>query len=381
MKILVYSHDNYLSGATKAVFDLTNGLRQNNYEIIYAIPNHGKLEEVLINNRYEYVILPNPYWTIYARQPGYSRWYYLKYYIKSLLIFFKSIIGAYIMSVKAVKKINPDIIFVNTSVAPVGLYVAMHMKIKSILWVHETICNNEGACGASLFSRRYVGNIINKADLIIGPSNFIKCYIEEMFIVSNKMLILPNAIDYIPHMSNNSSTYKFGLVGGIHKGKGQVEFLAAMVKNMPEAKLIVYGAGENDYAKILYDMALKYPQNVKIYGYESDLNVIYSSFDIYVNMGVCETFGRTTVEAMRSGKLVFGRRSGATPEIIRHGENGFLFDNVDEVFAILKEYDTNEGHKQLQMIRERGGVDSLKYTPDKIIGLFNDILVGENRDN
>ncbi len=147
-----------------------------------------------------------------------------------------------------------------------------------------------------------------------------------------------------------------------------------MLKNMPEANLIVFGTGTNDYAQKLYEEVSKYPQNIKMYGYESDLNVIYSSFDIYVNMGIDETFGRTTVEAMRAGKLVFGRRSGATPEIIRHGENGFLFDNVDEIFAILKEYDTNEGRKRLQVIRGQGKNESLMFLPAAVADYFNKII-------
>ena len=87
MKILVYSHDSSFYGAPKAVFDFTNELRKNDYEIIYAIPCKGKLEENLIKEKYEYVILPNPQWIVADRKPDYSRWYYFKHYVKSLLIF------------------------------------------------------------------------------------------------------------------------------------------------------------------------------------------------------------------------------------------------------------------------------------------------------
>jgi glycosyltransferase involved in cell wall biosynthesis len=214
---------------------------------------------------------------------------------------------------------------------------------------------------------------MNKADIIMGPSIFLKEYIERTFGIL-RMQVLPNAIDYIPHLSDAYTEYTFGMVGSISERKGQLDFFRAMLKNMPEANLIVLGTGTNDYAQKLYEEVSKYPQNIKMYGYESDLNVIYSSFDIYVNMGIDETFGRTTVEAMRAGKLVFGRRSGATPEIIRHGENGFLFDNVDEIFAILKEYDTNEGRKRLQVIRGQGKNESLMFLPAAVADYFNKII-------
>ena len=352
---------------------MTNELRKVDYEIIYAIPCKGKLEENLIKEKYEYVILPNPQWIVADRKPDYSRWYYFKHYVKSLLIFIKSFVVAYRTNLKAVKEIEPDVIFVNTSVALVGLYVAKHLKIKSVLWIHEPLCNRVGWQVPALLPKRYVGRVLNKADVIMGPSKFLKDYIERTFGIS-RMQVLPNAIDYIPQLSDAYPAYTFGMVGSISERKGQLDFFRAMLKNMPEANLIVFGTGTNDYAQKLYEEVSKYPQNIKMYGYESDLNVIYSSFDIYVNMGIDETFGRTTVEAMGAGKLVFGRRSGATPEIIRHGENGFLFDNVDEIFEILKEYDNKDGHEMLQSIRRRGLETSLLYMPEEIMKCFDAVM-------
>lgn len=229
MKILVYSHDSSFYGAPKAVFDLTNELRKDDYEIIYAIPCKGKLEENLIREKYEYVILPNPQWIVADRKPDYNRWYYFKHYVKSLLIFIKSFVFAYRTSIKAVKKIRPDVIFVNTSVAPVGLYVTKRLKIKSVLWIHEPLCNKVGWLVPTLFSRRYVGRVLNKADVIMGPSKFLKDYIERTFGIS-RMRVLPNAIDYIPQLSEAYPTYTFGMVGSISERKGQLEFYRSMLK-------------------------------------------------------------------------------------------------------------------------------------------------------
>ena len=370
MKILVYSHASSFYGAPKSIFGLTNELKKDNNEVIYVIPDHGILEENLIRKKYEYVILPNPQWIVADRRPDYSRWCYFKHYVKSVLIYIKLIVTAYRKNIKVVKDIKPDVVFVNTSVAPVGLYVAKHLKIKSVLWIREPLCNKVGWLVPTLFSKRHIGRVLNMADVVIGPSEFLKDYIERTFGIS-RMQVLPNAIDYIPQLSEESPSYTFGMGGSISERKGQLDFFRAMLKNMPIANLVVFGTGTNDYAQKLYTEASNYPQNIKMYGYESDLNIIYSSFDIYINMGIDETFGRTTVEAMRAGKLVFGRRSGATPEIIRHGKNGFMFDNVDEIFAILREYDTDEGHKCLQMIKEQGRLDSMSYIPDNIKRVFD----------
>lgn len=60
--------------------------------------------------------------------------------------------------------------------------------------------------------------------------------------------------------------------------------------------------------------------------------------------------------------------------IIRYAENGLLFYNVCNVFAILKEYDTDEGHKRLCFMKEQGKIDSLMYSLEKIKMLFESIL-------
>lgn len=50
-----------------------------------------------------------------------------------------------------------------------------------------------------------------------------------------------------------------------------------------------------------------------------------------------EGLGRVTVEALFYGCPVVARRSGGTPEFIRHGQNGFLFDSVQECGALLRD--------------------------------------------
>ena len=136
----------------------------------------------------------------------------------------------------------------------------------------------------------------------------------------------------------------------------------------------MYGSGENDYSVKLQSLIAEYPSNAELRGFENDLDAIYSSFDIYVNMGVDETFGRTTIEAMRAGKLVFGRRSGATVEHINHGYNGFLFDDVKEIFGILQKYDCNEGQIKIAEIRQRGREYSMQYEPNMVTEKFMSIL-------
>jgi glycosyltransferase involved in cell wall biosynthesis len=50
-----------------------------------------------------------------------------------------------------------------------------------------------------------------------------------------------------------------------------------------------------------------------------------------------EPFGLVQIEAMACGTPVIAWRRGSVPEIIRHGETGFLVDGMDEAIAAVDE--------------------------------------------
>lgn len=56
---------------------------------------------------------------------------------------------------------------------------------------------------------------------------------------------------------------------------------------------------------------------------------------LYRSGNAFETWGRVVTEAMACGLPVVCHRAGGYAEIIRHGENGYLFDTEDEAVAII----------------------------------------------
>ena len=54
-----------------------------------------------------------------------------------------------------------------------------------------------------------------------------------------------------------------------------------------------------------------------------------------------ESFGRVVVEAMACGLPVVCHRAGGYAEVIRDGENGFLFDTNEEASEIISKLRTN----------------------------------------
>ncbi|MFI5263467.1 MAG: glycosyltransferase family 4 protein [Candidatus Kapaibacterium sp.] len=96
--------------------------------------------------------------------------------------------------------------------------------------------------------------------------------------------------------------------------------------------LVLAGDGDPTYRTKMQELTetLGIQQNVKFLPFTLEFGAMLSCFDIYVMSSLCETFSLALIQAMAAGKPVIGTRSGGTPEAIRHGQNGLLFEPRDK---------------------------------------------------
>lgn len=64
--------------------------------------------------------------------------------------------------------------------------------------------------------------------------------------------------------------------------------------------------------------------HIHVLGYVSNLDIIWSQLDIFVLTSISEGFPLSILEALRAGIPVVASCVGGIPEIIKHGENGFM---------------------------------------------------------
>lgn len=128
-----------------------------------------------------------------------------------------------------------------------------------------------------------------------------------------------------------------GIVGHLAPSKGQLELLrafAAVVKEVPDAVLLVVGAAlfERDYARRLTETArdLGLDGNVRFVGPREDVAAVMRALDVLVVNSWAEPFGLVVLEAMAAGTPVLATAAGGVPEIIRHGETGYLVPPGDQ---------------------------------------------------
>lgn len=126
------------------------------------------------------------------------------------------------------------------------------------------------------------------------------------------------------------------MLGSVNANKGQLEiahFFEKLHLKYPELKLLIAGGGETEPVKSFIEQK-QLQQVVKLPGY-LDKYDFYNEVDCVIMNSKFEGFGRVTIEAMKSRKLLLGRKSTGTYELIGENERGLLFDNEEGFMKII----------------------------------------------
>ncbi len=136
---------------------------------------------------------------------------------------------------------------------------------------------------------------------------------------------------------SSGTAVTFLIAGNFHEGKHQELAIEACrilcEQGFDGVRLMVAGAASalkssKAFEERLKAQALKLPEGtVTFTGYVSDMAALRKRTDVELVCSGMEAFGRVTAEAMLSSNPVIGADSGATPELIAHGKNGFLFES------------------------------------------------------
>ncbi|MEK7404696.1 MAG: glycosyltransferase family 4 protein [Acidobacteriota bacterium] len=151
--------------------------------------------------------------------------------------------------------------------------------------------------------------------------------------------------------ANKTAEWRIGVIGRIGPEKGQAEFLEAarlLVRDIPECRFVVCGAplfssvAATRYADELRRLAAGLP--VEFAGWRDDVCAVLWGLDLLVVPSMRrEATTRVILEAWSAGVPVVAFRSGGIPEIVAHGETGFLVDEPSpqalarEIRKVLRE--------------------------------------------
>lgn len=122
---------------------------------------------------------------------------------------------------------------------------------------------------------------------------------------------------------------------------------AKTVKLHP-SHLVIVGKGQELPKLQALAKELHISERVTFAGFVSDelLPTYYAACDVFVAAGIAELQSIVTLEAMASGLPVVGVNAVALPELIKPGENGFLFE-VGDIAKLSQHLSTMAGSPEL----------------------------------
>lgn len=183
-----------------------------------------------------------------------------------------------------------------------------------------------------------------------GVSLQIKSWLEQTVKVKRPVTQVYNGVDFDHYplrdgggslrteLGLTATTPLIGVVGRLDPIKdhaGLIHAFEKVRKKYPDSHLVIAGHGPEEGR--LHDLNA---ENVHILGLRKDIPEILRAIDVFALASLNEGISNTILEAMACGLPVVSTNVGGTPELIRHGENGFLVPlrDYDGLAAYLTHY-------------------------------------------
>ncbi|KAK4151854.1 hypothetical protein C8A00DRAFT_44992 [Chaetomidium leptoderma] len=342
-----------VNGVSRTTMMLVNHLRENGANVVVVAPHTA--ESTFVPK--ELVVKPDS-----AQRPEIIRihGYPLPYNPELSIVYPARLSALYRRSFGAA----PDLIYL-ASPASLGFQVMLQLRQQPQERQIPIICNFQtdlaGYCAilfpwplnnlAVLAFAKVQSFLFNHASIktIFYPSRFVRRYLEEQRVQSDKMEVLQRGVDtelFHPARRNDALRKEIAPAGEIvlicvsrlagEKGFG---FLADAARALDarglKFKLYIVGGNRNAAVeagiKDSFGPQLTSRGTVIFAGVRTGeaLAAAYASADIFLHCSITETFGLVVLESMASGVPVVARDEGGPSDIVRDGETGYLTPPAD----------------------------------------------------
>jgi len=278
--------------------------------------------------------------------------------------------------IKAIKSINPDIIFYNGIPFDPALMVPILIKLKNIYQIARVPVylpfefKGKSDNKIMLFATGTIYNFILKnIDLIITQSNEMSDYIKSNLKTDN-CIVIPNGVNLSNRMREDDNRSRFILlyVGNINSNKGIQVLLDSLIHIRKEflyqIEVQLVGYGDPEFIESLREKIkvhqLKIPINFLGIIAHDKIMSYYNKSDIYVFPSYQEGMSLSLLEAMGAGLPIIASNINSINCLIKSEFNGLLFEvgNASELASCI------ERLLEDKMLRERIGLNAYKTSKD-----------------
>ena len=345
MSILFVTHYTELYGANRSMLTLMRIL-QSKYAvrpIVLAPYSHGPLLDSLDECKIEYHVIPFCRWILTYMELEQTKYKYLKWQLKNLLIAYKI--------KKLLKGTKIDVVYSNSITINIGALVAYVMRIPHIWHVRESIKQFELKFIMPLWLTQRIFNLRTNNRFIM-LSNFMECEYQHVLPKDGVCRIyngvtLPKDVE-VRLNNQTQDALQLACVGLLCPQKNQLELLKALVI-LKEKRCFVHahfiGRDEQGYIDEMMSFIKLYDieNMVTFHGQTDNVYEILKSCNVGIMPSRDEAFGRVTVEYMLMRMPVVASDSGANPELIDHNTTGMIYHlgNAEELADAILTYANN----------------------------------------
>lgn len=166
---------------------------------------------------------------------------------------------------------------------------------------------------------------------------------------------------------------------GVKRIKTIIKAFSRVVARNPDARLEVWGSGEQEESIREFIIHSKMQNVVTLMGFATDVSSVFRRASVSLGMSVTEGFGISFAESLGYGTPLVSTRTNYGPqEIVASGEDGFIVDSEDE---FVDKIELLLGDKELvASMAARGRESAKRFTKGSIprlwLELFEGLLAG-----
>jgi L-malate glycosyltransferase len=339
MKVLFYNHTGQVSGAERVLLMILARLNRHSFRSVVICPDEGPLSELAVELGV----------TVENIAPLQARF---TWRLNQLFAYAKSFFGVMLLLRRRVCEIKPDILHANSIRAGlVATTATFGLKTRVVWHLHDLLPRHPLSTLIRVFAA-----LSRRSSMIAVSEAVAKNFRGRLTpLLQERVKVILNAIDletFAPGKTTRREIQKqiriresdliLGIVGQITPRKGQLELLRAFAEaliKIPNSVLLIVGAPlfnrDHEYLELLKRTIseLGIGKNARILGARSDIPAVMQALDLLIVNSTAEPFGLVIPEAMACGTPVLATAIDGIPEIVEHGETGWLVrpGNEDEL--------------------------------------------------
>ncbi len=391
MNILFVSPTNAIGGAEISLIQMTKYLHENGHKVFIALPpsKEPAFEQKLQPFVQAFLFVPMMAWnrtTDIGCWEALKAWAYRIYKSKGGWLYAPFRIARFI------RKHKIDLVHTNTIMALDGALAAKMTGVPHVQHLREIT----GMRSDAIFEMpgqgypRLFGKYWGALQTGLVANSFYCKKVYEAYFPPERIKVLYNTVEVeagLAPIGEKCPVLYIGMVANVSsKIKNHARFIqiaGLLRKKMPDARFAIFGKcpPETDpyLASLRREQARQGLHNgFEFKGLHQNPAEMFHQIKVLVHPYPFESFGRIFIEAMAFGIPVVAARGGGAEELIRHGQNGFLFGENDLESAAHHIAKVLEDQALYARIAENGRAFARQFSSDKtgaaLLELYGQIL-------